>query len=298
MNPQIFLFTWHPFTWAWALLGVAWILLVLPLRHGRLAVVGSCVFFGALMLIAGMGCRMMVAQRAPVTNMYESVLWAALGTLVFALIFYAVDRSVGVIKCALPVVVGFLILADVGLFDPALRPLPPILRSSFWLMTHVTTITLSYAAFALAMAAGHWVVWRQWRGHPTGLDRLIHRLLRLGVGLLAAGIFLGALWAQSAWGRFWGWDPKETWALVTLLVYLALLHGRFAGWWGDFGLAVGAILAFQAILMAWYGVNCILGQGLHSYGFGPGGVGYLAGFALVECVLVATACASIRRGKR
>jgi len=105
---------------------------------------------------------------------------------------------------------------------------------------------------------------------------------------------LGALWAQSAWGRFWSWDPKETWALVTLLLYLGLLHGRIAGLWGGFGLAAGCIFAFQAVLMTWYGVNCLLSKGLHSYGFGAGSFRYLLSFAVAECLFIVAVYISSR----
>lgn len=249
-------------------------------------------------MLAGFACRMLIAQRAPVTNMYESILWAALGIVFFAMIFQARPRLHGVFQCALPIAIVALILADSHLFDAAIQPLPPILRHSFWLVTHVTSITLSYAAFALALGCGHWIIWQRWRGKPSALAQTLHRSLQIGVGLLVLGTILGGLWAQSAWGRFWGWDPKETWALITLLCYLALLHGRFAGWWGGFGLAVGSILAFQAVLMAWYGVNFLLGQGLHSYGFGMGGSRYVLGFGLAEGLFVAAAFAFPVRARK
>ncbi|NUQ62271.1 MAG: cytochrome c biogenesis protein CcsA, partial [Pirellulales bacterium] len=82
----------------------------------------------------------------------------------------------------------------------------------------------------------------------------------------------GGLWADVSWGRFWGWDSKEVWALVSLLIYLAVLHGRYAGWFGNFGLAVGSVIGATSILMAWYGVNFVLGSGLHTYGDGAGGL--------------------------
>ena len=85
--------------------------------------------------------------------------------------------------------------------------------------------------------------------------------------LLAAGTILSGLWADVSWGRFWGWDPKVVWALVTLLVYLAILHGRYAGLFGNFGMAVGSVLGASAIVFSWYGVNFYLGAGLHAYGF-------------------------------
>ncbi len=95
--------------------------------------------------------------------------------------------------------------------------------------------------------------------------------MKVAVLLLAAGIILGALWADKAWGRFWGWDAKEVWSLITLLAYLAILHARYIGWCGNFGMAVTAVLGFTSIIMAWYGVNHVLGSGLHSYGEGAGG---------------------------
>jgi hypothetical protein len=106
--------------------------------------------------------------------------------------------------------------------------------------------------------------------------------LQIGVLLLATGTILGGVWANYSWGRFWDWDPKETWALITLLGYLIVLHGRIAGKWAGFGMAMGAVLAFQGVLMAWYGVNFVLGVGLHSYGFGTGGFGWALLFVAAE----------------
>jgi ABC-type transport system involved in cytochrome c biogenesis permease subunit len=99
----------------------------------------------------------------------------------------------------------------------------------------------------------------------------IYAAMAVGVVLVTAGTILGGVWADYSWGRFWGWDPKEVWALITLLVYLIPLHGRFAGWVNTFGLAMLSIVCFSSVLMAWYGVNFVLGVGLHSYGFTEGG---------------------------
>jgi len=103
------------------------------------------------------------------------------------------------------------------------------------------------------------------------LSNFIYRTMQVGVLLIAAGTILGGVWADYSWGRFWGWDPKEVWALITLLVYLIPLHGRFAGWIGNFGLVVASVACFLSVIMAWYGVNFVLGVGLHSYGFTEGG---------------------------
>ena len=118
----------------------------------------------------------------------------------------------------------------------------------------------------------------------------IYRAMQIGILLLATGTILGGVWANYSWGRFWGWDPKETWALITLLCYLALLHGRLAGWWRGFGLAVGSVVCFLSVMMSWYGVNFILGQNgksLHSYGLSTGGLSYATGFAAFEMLFVA-----------
>ncbi len=94
--------------------------------------------------------------------------------------------------------------------------------------------------------------------------------------LLYVGTVLGAVWADKAWGRYWGWDPKEVWALVSLLVYLFLVHGRHAGWTGNYGLALGMVIEATAILMTWYGIT----TGMHAYGSSSGALGWM-------CVAVA-----------
>ncbi len=103
------------------------------------------------------------------------------------------------------------------------------------------------------------------------ISNFIYRSMQVGILLVSAGTFLGGWWADVSWGRFWGWDPKEVWALITLLVYLIPLHGRFAGWVNTFWLVIASVVCFLSVLMAWYGVNFVLGVGLHSYGFVEGG---------------------------
>jgi len=162
---------------------------------------------------------------------------------------------------------------------------PPILRDNFWLMVHVATIVFGYAAAAMGLILADAALWHYLFGHyptanATGQAQIsppicsllalhIYSLVKPTVWLLAAGTFLGAWWADVAWGRFWGWDPKEVWALVSLLSYLAVLHCRHVGWAGDFALVFAAVLGATVILFNWYGVNFLLG-GLHSYGAGAG----------------------------
>lgn len=130
-----------------------------------------------------------------------------------------------------------------------------------------------------------------------------YRVMQVAVLLLAAGTILGGLWADKSWGRFWDWDPKEVWALISLLVYLVVLHGRFAGWIGTFGTNAWSSLCFTAIIMSWYGVNFVLPQihgwlrgtnqptevGLHSYATGAGGLEYVATMVAINALFVLAA---------
>lgn len=182
-------------------------------------------------------------------------------------------------------------------------PLQPVLRDNFWLTIHVLTIVSSYAAGALAwglgiLSLGHYLFGRYPQGAggrtraPEACVELagyIYKAMQVAVILLAAGTILGGLWADVSWGRFWGWDPKEVWALVSLLAYMVILHGRYAGWIGNFGLAAGAVLGAAVIGMSWYGVNFLLGAGLHSYGFGQGGQTEFFTFLVANFALLAAA---------
>ena len=182
-------------------------------------------------------------------------------------------------------------------------PLQPVLRDNFWLTIHVLTIVSSYAAGALAwglgiLSLGHYLLGSYTTGTagrtrpPEACNELagyIYKAMQVAVILLAAGTILGGLWADVSWGRFWGWDPKEVWALVSLLAYLVVLHGRYAGWIGNFGLAAGAVLGAAVIGMSWYGVNFLLGAGLHSYGFGKGGQTEFFIFLIANFLLLAAA---------
>ena len=119
-------------------------------------------------------------------------------------------------------------------------------------------------------------------GHIKPIASFIYRSMQVGILLVALGTFLGGVWADVSWGRFWGWDPKEVWALITLLIYLIPLHGRFAGWVNTFWLVMASVLCFSSVMMAWYGVNFVLGVGLHSYGFTSGkGQGMVGTVSLV-----------------
>jgi len=291
----------HPFRWAWILSLTAALLLSIGFygesRYwyygGMAAFVGSFLF-----QIYGFALRCYISGHPPVTNMYESVIWVAFGCMLFGFILESVYRKRIIALGSLVFGTIALIVADnvSGAVDGSIHPLEPVLRNNMWLTIHVLTITLGYAAFALSMilgnmGVGQWVVFgKESKELPNRqLAFFAYRAVQVGVILLAAGTILGGVWADYSWGRFWGWDPKETWALIALLGYLALIHARFRGMVGPFGFLVGCVTAFLGVVMAWYGVNFVLGAGLHSYGFGSGGVTYVATYCAIQLLFLAAA---------
>jgi len=304
---EVFYNNFHPYRWAWVLyifavvaLGLQWIL-----GRSVLYKVGwAFVVSGFAVHISGMVMRMMLMGRPPVTNMYETVVWVAFGTILFSMVIEAFYRWRFVLLAGAMVGAFCLVLANMApaVLDGSLQPLEPVLRSNYWLTIHVMTITISYAAFFLAFALGDLgLVYfaRDEKAHEAEIKAIvlgIYRAKQIGVAFLAPGIILGGIWADYSWGRFWGWDPKETWALIALLGYVAVLHGRLAGLLKDFGMVAASILTFSLVIMAWYGVNFVLGAGLHSYGFGAGGVEYVAAFVAVH-ILSVVFVAVLRQGK-
>jgi len=251
---------------------------------------------GLLMHGFGIGLRCAIAGRPPVTNMFESIVWVSFAVSFFGSIFYARYRAAFYLAGSLPVSILLLLLVQQlpVVMPDRLDPLVPVLRNNFWLTIHVLTITASYAAFALAMGLGHIVLWKyivspRAVAQDANIHFWLYRTIQLGVLLLAIGTILGGVWANYSWGRFWGWDPKETWALTALLSYIFALHGRIAGLWADFGMAVASVVCFLSVVMAWYGVNFLLGKGLHSYGFGIGGESYVFTLVALDALFVAAA---------
>jgi ABC-type transport system involved in cytochrome c biogenesis permease subunit len=287
----------HPFQWAWIiyLLGaiccfLAWIFNKQIFYKPAWILVG----LGMFLHLYGFALRIFIAGRPPVSNMYETVVWVGFGAVLFSVVIEAMYRWRFVLLAGALVGTFCLALADMApvILDPSLHPLEPVLRNNFWLLVHVMTITISYAAFFLAFALGDLGLFYYLKNESKYRDRLkaitlaIYRAMQIGISLLAPGIILGGIWADYSWGRFWGWDPKETWALIALLGYLAVLHGKLGGWIKDFGMVCSAVVTFSLVIMAWYGVNFVLGAGLHTYGFGAGGVEYVSVFVGLHLMAV------------
>ncbi len=289
----------RPFRWSWVLYATAFVLLLVfsLTNHSAAKFAGLATLLGAFGLHAyGFTLRCLISGRPPVTNMYESIIWVTWGCVLFSLLIWSAYKNYVIPTAATVFAIVGLILADnlPNVLDPGIHPLEPVLRSNYWLTIHVLTITLSYAAFALSLCLGN-VVLGNYFFRPKNAEAIqqyslyMYRAVQVGVILLAAGTILGGIWADYSWGRFWGWDPKEVWALIALLLYLAVLHGRFAGWLQGFGFVTATVVSFLGVLMAWYGVNFVLGVGLHSYGFGTGGLPWVLAYVLAQLGFVGAA---------
>jgi len=226
---------------------------------------------------AGLGLRWhesytMGFGHAPLTNMYESVVFFSwsIGFFYLLLAWKYRARTLGAFAAPL----AFLAMAYAS-FAPgvtrAIAPLIPALQSN-WLIAHVVTCFIGYAGFAVAAALGVMYLLREKAGNRPSLlpetailDDLIHKTMIFGFIWLSLGIITGAVWADSAWGTYWSWDPKETWSLITWFFYAITLHARYTRGLSGKRAAWLAVIGLACVLFTYYGVNFLL-SGLHSYG--------------------------------
>jgi cytochrome c-type biogenesis protein CcsB len=218
--------------------------------------------------------RYMEAGHTPITNLHESLsffAWSIVAVYLLLNLKYRVNVLAAFIS---PIAAVLIILAS--LFPKEILPVAPVLQS-FWLPIHVILAFIGDALFALAFAAGvmYLIQEKQIKSKKIGpfyhrlpaltvLDDLNYHCLSLGFPLLTLGIITGSVWAESAWGSYWSWDPKETWSLITWFLYAALLHGRLTVGWRGRKAAIFAIVGFAALVFTFLGVNLVL-SGLHSY---------------------------------
>ena len=284
-----------PFTLSWVFylfFLIAVLLLFIFKKHSFLKYSLPLVFIGFAFHSLGMLLRSYIMSRPPVSNMFETVIWVPFIALIVGFLFYLRGNKWPFIAGA---ILSFICLLLTSLapevLDGRLQPLEAVLRSSFWLTTHVLTITMSYSFFFLAFVLGDMILIyylfqpKKALSFAKKMYQPAYRLIQWGVVFLTGGTLLGAVWADYSWGRFWGWDPKESWALISLLAYLAILHGKLIGWITPLKMAIAVVLMFFLVIMAWYGVNFVLGAGLHSYGFGSGGVEYMLAFFILHLIL-------------
>ncbi|MCX5882221.1 MAG: c-type cytochrome biogenesis protein CcsB [Deltaproteobacteria bacterium] len=238
------------------------------------------VFAGLIGNITGIAMRWMESYtlgygHAPLSNLYESLIFfagtLAAGYLVIEKKYH--NRIIGAFAMPFP----FLAMAYASLspnISDRIQPLLPALKSN-WLIAHVVACFIGYAAFAIAFglsimylikdkdAEGKSLLLERFPKSGV-LDELSHQMVMFGFLFLTVGIITGAVWANSAWGRYWGWDPKETWSLITWFIYATLLHARMTRGWHGRRIAYLSVAGFAAVLFTYFGVNLL--PGLHSYG--------------------------------
>ena len=213
--------------------------------------------------------------HAPFSNLYESLIFFA-WTLMFLYLILewrTKNRTVGAFVTPL----AFLAMAYAS-FSPninsQIQPLIPALKSN-WLISHVITCFFGYAAFALSFGVSIMYLLKRLDSEDknnlflklipstTILDDLNYQMIVIGFLMLTLGIITGSVWAHSAWGTYWSWDPKETWSLITWLVYASVIHTRLVKGWTGKKIAILSIVGFACVLFTYFGVNYL--SGLHSY---------------------------------
>jgi cytochrome c-type biogenesis protein CcsB len=221
----------------------------------------------------GMGLRWYIGGYAPWSNSYETMVYVAWATVLAGILFGR--RSS--LTFALATLFGGIILfvSSLNWMDPEINPLVPVLKSP-WLMIHVAVIVAAYGFFGISFLIGltNLVLMNFGKGKPAKVIKarvgelsLVNEMsLWIGLTLMTIGTFLGAVWANESWGRYWGWDPKETWALITVVIYAIVLHMRMIkACKNAWALNMGSVIAFASVMMTFFGVNYLL-SGMHSYG--------------------------------
>ena len=297
--------------------GFLLVLLFFPFfREGRwlndflktLFIAAVVVWFGVHTL--AMGIRWYIAGYAPWSNSYETMVYVSWATVLAGLLF--VRRST--VTFSLATLFGGIILFVSGLnwMNPQISPLVPVLKSP-WLMFHVAVIVAAYGFFGISCLIGItnqllMAFGRRMRNGVNQVDKarsLINELsivnemsLIIGLALMTIGTFLGAVWANESWGRYWGWDPKETWALITMIVYAIVLHLRLIRKWDNQWLFnLSSVVAFASVLMTYFGVNYFL-SGMHSYGQNDHIGGVFVYMYIAVAVIIALAVFSYKGQKK
>ena len=228
-----------------------------------------------ILMTVGLIARWYISGHAPWSDAYESIIYIAWATVFFGLAFGR--KSDLTIASTAFVAAIILWVAHQNWLDPAISTLVPVL-DSYWLMIHVAVIVASYGPFTLGMILGATALLLMIltnKKNKKKMDLNIKEItiitemaLTVGLVMLTIGNFLGGQWANESWGRYWGWDPKETWALISIMVYAFVIHARLVpGLRGRWLFNVFAIFAYASIMMTYFGVNFYL-TGLHSYASG------------------------------
>lgn len=297
------LFSWYMYVGA-----LMFVLIIVQIFKEESKIVNTLIKILKYIIIAlfilhtvGLILRWYISGHAPWSDAYESMIYVAWATMLFGLLMgtkkevswmqnkpmfyllgvfhYVFYRKMSDLTVAAAAFVTSMILmvAHWNWMDPAIANLQPVL-DSYWLMIHVAVIVASYGPFTLGMILGLTSLLLMIFTTKQNKEKMLLNIkeltiinemaLTVGLVMLTIGNFLGGMWANESWGRYWGWDPKETWALISIMIYAFVIHMRLVpGLRGRFGFNLGAILAYASILMTYFGVNFYL-SGLHSYASG------------------------------
>lgn len=264
-------------------------------RGGRTCtkIAGILSMVALVLMIAGITHRSMIMQRSPIGNLYDTILFVgATGVFVLLLVEVLTKRAVAL---GLAVFMGLacMFLArryEIGDAKDHMDPLVAVLKSNFWLSTHVVTVVMGYMGGLAAAGLSAIYLFARVLGIDEGDKNFRRAMTRIAYGMICFTLFfsligtvLGGIWANDSWGRFWGWDPKENGALMIVLWCLIVLHARMAGYLREWGLHIAVVFGANIVAFSWWHVNS-LGTGLHSYGF-IDGLGVIWGFyALLTAV--------------
>ncbi len=241
----------------------------------------------------GLIARWYISGHAPWSDAYESMIYVAWATMFFTLAFDV--KSKLTVASGTFVASMILMIAHWNWMDPSIANLQPVLNS-YWLMIHVAVIVASYGPFTLGMVLGVVSLILMLftnKNNKTKMDLNIKEItyinemaLTIGLVMLTIGNFLGGQWANESWGRYWGWDPKETWALISIMIYAFVIHARFVpSLRGKWIFNLMSIIAFYSIMMTYFGVNFYL-TGMHSYASGDKVVTPTFVYYSVACVAI------------
>jgi len=242
----------------------------------KVIVVLKCtIVFLFVLHFVGLVMRWYISGHAPWSDAYESMIYIGFATMLFGLLFGR--KSDLTIAATAFVTAMILMIAHWNSVDPAIANLQPVL-DSYWLMIHVSIIVGSYGPFTLAFVLGLVSLLLMVLTTDNNKQRMdlnikeltiiVEQAITIGLVMLTIGNFLGGMWANESWGRYWGWDPKETWALISIMIYAFVLHARLVpGLQGRWTFNFLAVICFTSILMTYFGVNFYL-AGLHSYASG------------------------------
>lgn len=271
---------------------VAIILLLLRKKTGFYFLAIACLIHTILLAL-----RCFILQRPPVSNMFETILYVPWVGVVSSFVFFKVLKNPLISISSTASAIILLGIIYMGWVDQGLENVQAVLDSHYWLIIHVLMIVGSYGLFILCGILGHlYLAGCALQKHDWSkkFENLILQSMYAGTALLIPGTLLGGVWAAQSWGRFWDWDPKESWAFISSCIYVLWIHLYRFRHISGFGLAIGSLIGMQAIIFTWYGVNYILGTGLHSYGFGNGGNGYYYAFLGIEFLYLGLATSTYK----